>query len=361
MTRVVPLVTASAILVYAACGGGSSGEVPDALVTPPFDATDAAPAGLAIQAVAPAGGHTIAIDEQAHYAVTIANAGVQTGTITASLSGSTDFMIESTSCTTLAPGGTCELRLRLVPSVIGAIDAQLAVSATPGGTATGSIHGTGLQKNVLSLVDRIDFRGRAVGQASAPIPVTVTNTGSAATGPLAVALAAGRFSIQSDTCAGQSVPSLGTCTITLVYAPTGTAPLGSGGDFATLTVSGTPGGIARSTVTGYGATILMDEWQHLFPNTAIGSTSAPRTFTLTNTQGFSIGPLTTDTQFVGTSFVLQQDTCHGTTLAPSATCTYAVAFQPTATGLVAGAIYVTAPDVGSLRASASVQYGGTGQ
>ena len=342
------------------CGGGSGGDVPDADVTPPFDATDAPPPGLVIQSVAPAAGHTIAIDEQAHYAVTIAS-GVQTGPITPTLSGSSDFTIEGTSCSSLAAGGTCEVRLRLVPSIIGAIDAQLTVAASPGGSASTPLHGTGLQKNVLDVSDRIDFRGRAVGQTSAPLAVTVTNTGSVATGPLAVALAAGKFSIQSDGCSGQTVPSLGSCTIHLVYAPTGTAPLGSGGDFSSLTISGTPGGVARSTVAGYGATILMDEWQYLFPDTAIGATSAPRTFTLTNTQSFSIGPLTTDPQFVGASFMLQQDTCHGTTLVPQGTCTYAVAFRPTATGLVAGAIYVTAPDVGSLRASASVQFGGTGQ
>lgn len=355
MNRALLLVT------LAACGGESGGDVPDALVAPPTDAVDAPPAGLMVQSVAPAGGHTIAIAEQAHYAVTIVNAGPATGAIAATLAGSTDFTIEGTSCSALATGGTCEVQVRLVPSVIGAIDAQLAVTAAPGGSATAALHGTGLQRNALALPDRIDFHGRAVGQTSAPMTVTVTNTGAVATGPLAVSLGAGTYMLASDACTGASVPAQGTCTFDLLYAPTGTAPLGSGGDFANLSVSGTPGGVAYATVAGYGATILMDEWQYIFPNTAIGATSAPRTFTLTNTQNVAFGPLVTDPQFVGTSFVLQQDNCHGVTLAAHTSCTYVVAFRPTSAGLVAGAIYVTAPDVGSLRASASVQYGGTGQ
>ncbi len=357
MTRALLFVT----LASAACGGESGGDVPDAFITPATDASDASPAGLVIQAVAPAGGQTIAIDEQAHYAVTIANTGVQTGPITSTLSGSVDFTIEGTTCTTLAPGGVCEVQLRLVPSIIGSIDAQLAVAATPGGSAVAPIHGTGLQKNVLQLADRIDFHGRAVGQTSAPMQVTVTNSGLVASGPLTVALGTGKFTLQADACTGQRVPSHGTCTFDVVYAPTGTAPLGSGDDLANLSVRGTPGGIATSTVAGYGATILMDDWQILFPNTAIGSTSAPHTFTLTNTQSFTIGPLATNTQFVGASFVLQQDNCNGATLVGHASCTYVVAFKPTTTALAAGAIYVTAPDVGAFRNSASTQYGGTGQ
>ena len=301
---------AALIVVLGSCGG-SSGSAPDASVEAPVDGV---PAGLTIEQVLPAGGQTVAIDEPAMYAVTIGNLGGPTGAITAMVVGSSDYVISTRTCTSLAPGGRCEVDLELTPSLIGAIDAQLVVTADPGGEAAADLHGTGLQKNTLQLTDRVDFQGQAVGQTSAPIPVLVTNVGAVTTGPLTVALGAGEFSLQADGCTGQSVASQGTCTFSVVYAPTTTPPLSSGGDFAGILVSGTPGGVGASTAAGYGATILMDEWQYLFADTAVGATSAPKTLTLTNTQSFAIGPLATDLQALGPEFLVQQDSCDGATL-----------------------------------------------
>lgn len=349
---------AALVVTLAACSDGG-GSAPDAGLD--ASGADAALGGLVISQVLPAGGQTVAIDEPAQYEVQLGNTGPQTGTITATLGGSTDFTVVTSDCVTLANSGSCKVELRLKPSVIGAIDAQLTFTATPGGTATANLHGMGLQKNTLQMTDRIDFHARAIGQTSAPIPVVVTNTGAVATGPLAVTIDAGKYSITADGCSGQAVPSQGTCTFSVVYAPTGTQPLGGGGDFSNFRVTGTPGGRTFATAAGYGATILFDEWQFLFPNTTIGATSAPKTLTVTNTQSFSIGPITSDLQFLTAAFVVQQDTCNGATLAAGATCTYRVAFTPTATGLVAGSIFAKAPDVGTLKASAGVTVGGTGQ
>jgi hypothetical protein len=94
-----------------------------------------------------------------------------------------------------------------------------------------------------------------VAATSAPHTFTVNNTGTQPTGLIASAFAGTdptQFTIvtATDTCTGMSIPVAGTCSISVVFAPT--TP---GAKSASLTLTATPGGTATATVTGTG-TIL---------------------------------------------------------------------------------------------------------
>jgi hypothetical protein len=163
----------------------------------------------------------------------------------------------------------------------------------------------------------------------------------------------------------------------LAYANPG--PAGGG----TATLDGTFGGFAASGTwklyvvdfdgaTGGGSIAQWDmlittaapdasltPFTHAFPVTdpAAGPTSA-RTFTLTNT---GATPLHLDAASIGGTapgdFAITEDLCASQTLAPSATCTANVAFDPTSVGNKDAQLRIGVEDVGTLTSELS----GTGQ
>ena len=70
--------------------------------------------------------------------------------------------------------------------------------------------------------DGVDFGTLAVGVRSAPIPVTLSNTGWAdlrIKGSQLAGTNAGDFTVQADTCAGSLLVRGKNCAVTLVYGP----------------------------------------------------------------------------------------------------------------------------------------------
>jgi hypothetical protein len=74
-----------------------------------------------------------------------------------------------------------------------------------------------------------------------------------------------------------------------------------------------------------------------FAKTKVGSTSAAKTFTLTNEQSVSLTGISISTTG---AFAVSSTTC-GSTLAEKAKCTISVEFKPTATGLTTGSLSVS--------------------
>jgi hypothetical protein len=203
------------------------------------------------------------------------------------------------------------------------------------------------------------FGNVAVGSKSAASTVTITNTGQDASGTIATSVSgvdSGAFVIESDGCNGKSLPSNGTCTIAVHFAPTK-----SGAASATLSVSATPGGSVDVALSGTGGgsagSIAFTASTQNFGTVGTGSMSAATTLTLSNGGSSPTGALTVTLGGADASqFAKSNDGCSGKPLAASGKCTVDVLFAPTKTGALTGTLGASDPG-GDM---ASVALSGTG-
>ena len=161
-----------------------------------------------------------------------------------------DFTITNNQClAALSPAGTCTVTVRFNPSVAGSLNANLRVSASPGGTVSAMVSGTGLRKAALSITPPTqDFGMVVTGMQSAFFTFTVTNTGEVATSTVAVALATSPSDFAIDT-------GTNTCTTTLAAAGTCTVRVRmtagtTGSKSNTLSATAGAGVNASSILTG---------------------------------------------------------------------------------------------------------------
>ena len=284
--------------------------------------------------------------------------GVASGAIAQTLGGADagQFTVASGSCSgaTLAPGATCSVALRFAPTASGAKAATLSFTATPGGTKTATLLGTGQTSGFIVINGGpFAFASTVVGQTSSSQTITVTNTGSAATGALITALGGndpGQFTIVagSNGCQGAVLAGGGSCTIAISFAPT------SGGDkSASLTVSGSPGGVATAGLSGTGippAHFAISPTSHDFGAIGTGTQSGFFTFTVTNDGGQASGvPSVTLGGTNATQFILQNG-CTAA-LAPAATCTAQVRFSPNIDGNDSATLVVSGTPGGTATAN----------
>jgi hypothetical protein len=145
----------------------------------------------------------------------------------------------------LAPGASCTVAVGFKPVTRG-LRAGMLVASGAGQTVTTPMAGSGLSPPQLALSPSIlNFLG-VVGQAGAPVTITVVNTGDQSTGEVNVALGganAADFKIAGNTCLAP-LAFASTCQITIsVNAAT------AGMKAATLTASSPVGGMATATLT----------------------------------------------------------------------------------------------------------------
>jgi trimeric autotransporter adhesin len=144
-----------------------------------------------------------------------------------------DFAISATGTTCplsggmLAGGASCTVAVTFTPAMTGARSAMLSIAGTnllPSSPQTVALSGTGAAATV-SLPANVAFGTVNQGTASAPMTVTLTNTGSTAlnftSAPNVTGTNAADFAITGATCAvGTPVAANGgTCTVTLVFTP----------------------------------------------------------------------------------------------------------------------------------------------
>jgi len=181
-----------------------------------------------------------------------------------------------------------------------------------------------------------NFGSIQVGNSSAPVTFTVSNNSANTAGSIVLSLTGGNpgdFSTTNSgagSCAalsGGNLASGASCTFTATFSPTAT-----GARSTTLHVaySGGDGSSPLSAAlsgTGTGTPLVqLTPNSIIFPNTAIGATSAIYAITLKN-----IGPIIMTISSIAITGVgfSQTNTCGGT-LAANATCQVNVVFQPTA-------------------------------
>jgi fibronectin type 3 domain-containing protein len=170
--------------------------------------------------------------------------------------------------------------------------------------------------------------------------ITVTNDGNAdlvidsvaQNDPLALP-----FSIQTDTCTGQSLAPAANCSITVRFAPSSTGPWSDSLDVAsndpdegavTVSVSGSGTSAPTPDITLTDSVAPSNDLQIPFGSVTEGSW-ADQTVTVKN-DGNADLTITSVAQSnpLGSPFSIQASTCSGQVLVPAASCTVTVRFAP---------------------------------
>jgi archaellum component FlaF (FlaF/FlaG flagellin family) len=131
----------------------------------------------------------------------------------------------------LAPQAQCSVNVTFVPDVTGPITATVAIyHSDPDSPVLVPVSGTGVGTPMVSLAPgSLDFGNQRVGTSSTPLPITLTNTGTAILNVSSI-LASGPFS-ESDDCR-PTVAAGASCTVNVTFTPVTT-----GGATGTITFS----------------------------------------------------------------------------------------------------------------------------
>ena len=299
--------------------------------------------------------------------VTVRNSGgTASGPLTSVISGDTTvFVIDpATTCDgkTLAPAESCMFAMEFRPTQEGARSASLAMTASPGGTATVSLTGTGATPAVLVVSPEIENLGDVeIGTFGPSHTITFMNTGGSPTGTLMSTIGgtdAAEIRIATDGCSNQPLNAGSTCTLTLQLRPTT-----RGAKSGMLTMVGAPGGTTVTTLTGRGLTPSALEVNPTMQDfgTAVTNTMSEATFTVRNGGEVTTGALMITLGGVNfDEFSVPNDSCSTTTLAFGATCSVTVRFRPTTVGPKSATLRIRGTPGGDITAMLSGTAAGPG-
>ena len=314
----------------------------------------AAPSDSALPASLPGFGGVVVGQLSAAQIVPLANSGDMALTgIAITMSG--PFTESDTCGTQLAGGASCAIGVVYAPNQLGAQTGTLTVADVQR-TQTVALSGTGVQPPAIGVSpSSLSFAAGQVGVASPPLTLTLTNTGGAPMANVGFQItgqAAGSFATGTTTC-GPTLANGSSCTVQVIFAPAA-----AGGSAATLTVSSSTLGVAPVSVpmNGVGQVwsgLNVSPAQLTFAVTAVGQASAAQTVTVSNT---SSGSVAVPAFAAPAQFSVTQNNCTAS-LAPGASCTVGVVFQPTAVGAASGVLTVSSASVAT---PATVLLGGTG-
>src|SRR5205085_1058938 len=276
------------------------------------------------------------------------NVTVNFGSIAFTGANSADFAKATDTCTPSVPAGAqCSVSVTFTPSVAAAEAVTLVITGDDvnspqnvslGGTGSNSAPGVGLAPTSL------DFGNQLLATTSAPMTVTLRNTGTAALTINSFA-ASGDFAATSTGASAcptspATLAASGNCTINVTFTPTA-----SGARTGTLSVADNAGGspqIITLSGNGTGPVVGLAPTSLDFGNQLLATTSAPMTVTLTNTgaAALTINSNAAYGDFAATSTGSSTCPMSPATLAASGTCTINVTFTPTASGARTGSLSV---------------------
>jgi hypothetical protein len=270
--------------------------------------------------------------------VTLTNSGGNPLTgIAVSVSGAFQ---QNNNCTTqLVAQASCTINVMYLPTAAGTQTGKLTVGDILK-TQNVGLSGTGLLPPVISVSPTaLNFSKQAVNTTSAPLTLTVSNTGGAAMSDVGFQISgtsASNFAMGATTC-GSTLGDGKSCTAAVTFTPAA-----SGTANATLTVTSSSARVkaVKVPLSGNGQTdagLNASPSELTFAATAVGKSSAAQTVTVTNNAQASA----TGLSLVATGpFSVTQNTC-GTTLASGASCTAGVVFAPAQKGSLSGALAIT--------------------
>jgi hypothetical protein len=295
-----------------------------------------------------------------------------------------DFAIVSagTTCingaTVAKSGGTCTVVLTFTPSSTGARSATLIFSddGTPA-TQPVTLNGTGIAP-VASVPSALSFGDQLVSVKSAQQTMTLTNTGTASLTIASVVIDpastnASDFAIVAGagtTCVASGMVSStagsNTCTVALTITPGAAGARGPAVLKFTDNSNGVAGSVQSVNLTGTGQTpptATLSAGSISFGNQRVNTASTAQNVTISNNGG---APLSiTSIAITGTNtsdfaFASPATTCPTSAsgqVAPAASCTLSVTFDPTAANARSASITIT---VSGITSPAPISLSGTG-
>ncbi|WP_128912516.1 beta strand repeat-containing protein [Granulicella sibirica] len=226
-------------------------------------------------------GDTAVATESASQTVTVTNSGNASLTVTG-VTASGDF-VETDNCigpgVTIAVGATCTVSVSFLPASSGVRSGLLTVYGNvPLGQAIVSLAGTGTSAAAIVLNPiAVTFPTTNVGSTSAPINITISNTGESSV-TLQTPAVSGDFAPSANTC-GESLASQTGCTVSVVFHPT-LSGVRTGRFSITDSV-----GTQVASLSGSAQTLATDDLSPLmlsFGAQVLNTTSVSQTVTLTN-------------------------------------------------------------------------------
>ena len=276
------------------------------------------------------------------------NVTVNFGSIAITGTNSADFAKATDTCTpSVAAGAQCSVSVTFTPSVAAAEAATLVFTDDDLNSPQNvSLSGTGSNSPGVGLAPTgLDFGNQLLATTSAPMTVTLTNTGAAALTINSFAPSGDFAATSTGASACPTSPATlaagGTCTINVTFTPTA-----SGARTGTLSLTDNAGGSPQiMTLSGNGTApgVGLAPTSLGFGNQPLATTSAPMTVTLTNTgtAALTINSFAASGDFAATSTGASACPTSPATLAAGANCTINVTFTPTASGARTGTLSVT--------------------
>ncbi len=220
----------------------------------------------------------------------------------------------------------CTIPLLFAPTVAGPRNTSLVITSNdPQGPVAIPLSGTGVATGILEASPtNINFGNSQIGAVSPPQTVTFQNAGRAAINPGTMSASA-NFTVSANNCTTPIAPG-GSCTVALTFTPPSAGPFTGTLTFTTDANYGGKQIIALSGSGANGALLLISPAAIQFDNQPVGTTSLPQTITLTST-GSTVVTFPASAIRVTTDFVISSTTC-GASLAPGASCTVIVRYQP---------------------------------
>ena len=295
--------------------------------------------------------------------ITVSNTGAGSATgLNYTNSNSAEFLATKTCDASIAAGATCTITLSYKPSSAGADSATYSITGSGGVNVSIALSGTGGAAPAASLQSTpslLAFGNVTVGQTSAAIAVTVSNSGGAVASGMVLANSnATEFVVTGNTC-GATLNAGGSCALIVAYRPSAV-----GADSATLTINYAGGGALSISLSGAGITgTPPPSGQLSLPGAVtmtsqnVGTASAPHPVTLSNVGTASV-IVTAITSSNAAEFPVSASTC--TTVNVGASCTFNITFQPSATGARSATIMVASSGTGSPQTIAVTGAGASG-
>lgn len=261
--------------------------------------------------------------------VTVTNTGGSAVSISSIVvTGNNTFAFpESNNCpSSLAAGNKCTINVSFAPSASGSFSAAVVVTSNASGSPMSiNLSGAGIAPVTLS-ASSITFGLVLTGSSKTANPIKLTNQMSVPLTGINVAVSGAAFS-QTNTC-GISLAAGAQCTVSITFAPTATGTQ-TGSVSITDSAANSP-----QTISLQGSGLLPVSFAPAslgFGTVAVGTTSPPKTTTVTNNQKTVVTISSLALTGAKAKYYSQTNTC-GSSLAAGASCKITVTFSPTITG-----------------------------
>ena len=296
--------------------------------------------------------NNVVVGSSSQQTITLTNSGNAAITINQATTTGTGF--SSTGLTNgqqIAAGATATFTAKFAPTTAGAASGTVTITSNAtNGTLTVPLSGTGTQAGLSANPASINFGAVIVG-ASASVPVTLTNTGTAALSITAHSISGTGFTLTGWSAPASLNPGQ-TTNFTVTYAPTASGSA-SGSVSISSNAPGSPLTIALSgSGTASQATMTISPSPVAFGNTNVGS-NATQTVTLTNTGNATLNISAATISGSGYTMTLTAPK----SINAGANAQFTVTFAPTASGSSSGSISITSNAPGS---PATISLSGTG-